>query len=135
MVFSNNHGVFKSMLVESTINIHNLKFESANGIVGFQLQKMLGFCGAAIIGNVYFSYKEGKKIDLFEDFDEHVKTCTTPFDFKRCKILMSDKVGGMVDQFCIYNGWIAGTAKYNRKTKHKVRIFECDRKNEYVSNF
>lgn len=125
------------MNVENTIKIHNLRFESANGNgkVIFQLQKMLGFCGAAIIGNVYFLPTKNNKINLFEEFDKHIKTCTTPFDFKRCKLLMSDKVDGMVDQFCIHNEWIAGTIKYNRKTKRKVRIFECDREDKYVSNY
>ncbi len=113
--------------------VSRLSFSSPNGEVHFSLQKMPGCCGVAIIFAVLFSPKSRKRKALFEDFHKHVTTCMTPFDFQRCKLLMSDYVEGDVDKFCKHNGWLGGEPTFNRKSGNRIIVYEYDRENQFVS--
>ena len=107
--------------------MNNHIFRSKFGTVDYDYEKLRGCCGAAVVFSVDFRFKRGQKEDLFKAFNKHILTYKANFNLARPKVIMSDKVGGDIYDFCTFNNWLEGTRTYNIKSGNHVILFEMDR--------
>ena len=105
-------------------------FENEDGGVRFDVNKMHGCCGVAVVHDVRFLPMQNKE-RFYNAFHAHLRTATEPFDLDRCKVVMTDRVRESlvpsIYDFCTTAGWMEGEHTPNRKSGHSVVIFELSR--------
>ncbi len=106
------------------------RFTSSNGNVIFNVDKMVGCCGVAIVYSVRF-HEVYNKAAFYEEFHTFLSTQTGIYDLDRCKVLMSDSVrtgnGPSIYDFCTTKEWMVGEPTFNRKSGNQVVVFELSR--------
>ncbi len=106
------------------------RFIGSYGTVLFNVGKMAGCCGVAIVYSVRF-HDVYNKAALYEEFHTFLSTQTDIYDLDRCKVLMSDSVRTSTDpsiyDFCTTKEWMVGEPTFNRKSGNQVVVFELSR--------
>jgi hypothetical protein len=106
------------------------------GRVRYRVQKIPHFCGGAVVFAVQFHVNSpayiNRKAQLYDGFNEHLRTAHYNMDIDRCKLIMCDSVNdggthGTIYEFCSHAGWWVGPATHNRKSGNDVVIFELER--------
>ena len=104
-----------------------------SGVVRYRVKKLDECCGVAVVYSVIFYPAPRKTKQLYEEFQKHLLTYMDDYDLARPKLLIADKVGGDLYNFCIHNGWMQGEETPNPKSGNKVTMFEFDRHPDYVT--
>lgn len=103
-----------------------------SGVVTFDVDKLDGCCGVAVVYCVRFYPNPRKTKKLYEEFHDYLLNYMGHYDLARPKILIADKVGGDLYKFCIHNEWLQGEETPDPKSGNKVTMFEYDRIPENV---
>lgn len=106
-------------------------FETTNGSVAFNVDKMHGCCGAAVVYSVMWRRIVDRDA-FYKEFHHHLKNATQPFDLDRCKVIMSDAVRKThmpsIYNFCLSSDeWAYGDPSFNKKSGNEVIVFELNR--------
>jgi len=105
-------------------------YRTENGTVSFNVNKMHGCCGVAVVHGVNFGVMANKRA-FYAEFNTFLKDATDPFNLDRCKVVMTDRVRESlvpsIYDFCTSAGWMEGEHTPNRKSGHSVVIFELSR--------
>ena len=72
---------------------------------------------------------------MFAQFFYHLNSADDICALARCKMIMSDYIGGRIDRFCKSLGdeWYMGTITYNKKSGNDIVVYECDRNPDSVT--
>jgi len=107
-----------------------MEFETPDGYVRFDVTKLPGCCGVAVVHDVSFRQVNNKE-RFYRALNNHLKTTTDPFDLDRCKLVMTDRTRESMQpsiyDFCTDQEWMEGEHTFNRKSGQDVVIFELSR--------